>query len=81
MTAKRRTSRWSQGVWRAALRATAALWAMQEEQGRMWDAWWQANRATVPDSGPLTWVLALDGYRLSGSHLPAPSDARAGGTP
>jgi hypothetical protein len=62
------------------LRAAAALWAMQELQGRMWDAWWQANRATVPDSGPLTWVLTLDGYQLSGSHLPASSNARAGGT-
>src|SRR5262249_45977526 len=50
----------------------AALWAMQEEQGRMWDAWWQASRAAMPDSGPLTWVLTLDGYRLSGSHLPPP---------
>ena len=47
----------------------------------MWDAWWQANRATVPSTGPLTWVLTLDGYQLSGSHLPAPSDTSAGGTP
>jgi hypothetical protein len=38
MTAKRRTSRWSQGVWRALRRAAAALWALQEVQSRMWDA-------------------------------------------
>jgi hypothetical protein len=81
MTASRRTTRPAMAVWRTARRAAAARWAMQEEQGRMWDAWWQASRPTMPDSGPLTWVLTLDGYRLSGSHLPAPSDARAGGTP
>ena len=81
MTAKRRTFRWSQDVWRAVRCAAAALWALQEEQSRMWDAWWQANRATVPDSGPLTWVLTLDGHRLSGSHLPAPGGVPAGDTP
>jgi len=81
MTAKRRTFRWSQDVWRAVRCAAAALWALQEEQSRMWDAWWQANRATVPDSGPLTWVLTLDGHRLSGSHLPAASGAPAGDIP
>ena len=80
MTAKRRTSRWSQGVWRAVHRAAAALWAIQEEQSRTRDAWWQANRATAPDSGPPTWVLTLDGHRLSGSHLSAPSGAPAGDT-
>jgi hypothetical protein len=68
-------------VWRAARRVAAAPWALQEEQGRMWDAWWQANRATVPESGPLSWVLTLDGHRLSGSHLPVRSDTGAGGTP
>lgn len=46
----------------------------------MWDAWWQSGRAAVPDSGPLTWVLTLDGYQLAGSHLPAPRDTPAGGT-
>jgi hypothetical protein len=81
MTASQSTARQPGAVWRAVRRAAAALWALHEEQGRMWDAWWQANRATTPDSGPLTWVLTLDGYRLSGSHLPAPSDTSAGGTP
>ena len=80
MTAKRRISRWSRGVWRPVRRAAAALWALQDEQGRMWDAWWQSGRAAVPDSGPLTWVLTLDGYQLAGSHLPAPRDTPAGGT-
>ena len=35
------------------------------------------NRATVPSTGPLRWVLTLDGNRLAGSHLPAPHHADA----
>jgi hypothetical protein len=52
MTARRRTSRWSQGVWRAVRRAAEALRALQEEQSRMWDAWCQANEATKSDFAP-----------------------------
>jgi hypothetical protein len=81
MTANQRAFRWSKGMWRAARRAAAALWALQEEQGRMWEIWCQANRATAPAAGPLTWVLTLDGYQLAGSHLPAPRDTPARGTP
>jgi len=47
-------------VWRAVRRAAEALWALQEEQSRMRDAWRQANQATVSDFGPLTWGLTLD---------------------
>lgn len=46
----------------------------------MWELWWQANRATVPSDGPLTWVLTLDGHRLAGSDLPVPPNAATGGT-
>jgi hypothetical protein len=46
--------------------------ATRAEQITMWEAWWQANRAAVPQTGPLTWVLTLDAPRLAGSHLPAP---------
>lgn len=53
-------------VWRAACRATRALRALHNDQLSMWEAWWQANRATVPEIGPLTWVLTLDGHRLAG---------------
>ena len=80
MSVSQGTAHQFSAVWRAARRAAAALWAMQEEQGVMWDMWWQLNRATTPDSGPLTWVLTLDGHQLSGSHLPVPTDTSAGGT-
>jgi hypothetical protein len=43
----------------------------------LWELWWQASRDTVPSTGPLRWVLTLDGHRLAGSHLPAPHHAHA----
>jgi hypothetical protein len=57
--------------------AARALGRIQAEQARMWDAWSQAHRAAVPEEGPLTWVLALDGYRLAGCRLPVASDPTA----
>jgi hypothetical protein len=73
MPASRR-ARWR----RAAGRAAAALGRIHYEQVYMWEAYLQASRASVPEDGPLTWILTLDGYRLSGSHLP---EGRAAGTP
>ncbi len=70
---------WS-GLWRAVHRAFAALGPTHVEQILMWEAWWQANRPAVPETGPLTWVLTQDGYRLAGSYLTAPSDTGTGGT-
>ena len=58
---------------RAVRRVARALRAVQDEQARMWEAWWQANRAVAPEAGPLTWVLTLDGHRLAGSDLPGPA--------
>ena len=43
----------------------------------MWELWWQASRESAPSTGPLRWVLTLDGHRLAGSHLPAPHHAHA----
>jgi hypothetical protein len=65
-------------VRRASRRAAAALRHVHREQTLVWELWWQANRATVPSTGPLRWVLTLDGHRLAGRHLPAPhhTDAR-----
>ncbi len=31
-----------------------------------------SGRAAVPRPGPMAWVLSVDGYRLTGSHLPDP---------
>ena len=58
-------------LWR---RVAAALRHINAEQTLMWELSWQAGRATVPKTGPLAWVQALDGYRLAGDRLPAPDD-------
>jgi hypothetical protein len=79
MSASQHTRR-SAGLWRAVGRAFAALGPTHAEQILRWEAWCQASRTAVPETGPLTWVLTLDGYRLVGHHLPAPSDTGARGT-
>lgn len=81
MTVSERTSHWFARVWPAMCRAAALLLTVHGEQARMWEIWWQANRATVPGLGPLTWVSTLDGYRLAGGHLPAPCGTGTGGRP
>ena len=78
MTPSRHT-RWSRTLWRAVCRAAAALQHIHDEQTLMWELQWQASRAAVPETGPLTWTPTLDGHRLAGSHLPVPDDTRAGG--
>ena len=80
MTASQHTRGRFPGMWRAVRRAFAALGPTRAEQILMWEAWWQANRAAVPRTGPLTCVLSLDGHRLVGSHRPVPDETRAGGT-
>ena len=52
---------------------------MHREQALMWELWWQANRASVPSTGALRWVLTLDGHRLAGGHLATPRHDAAGG--
>jgi len=65
---------------RAVRRAWAALRRTHHEQALMWELRWQANRAAVPGTGPLTWVMTLDGHRLAGRHLPVPADTGTGDT-
>jgi len=36
---------------RAVRRVTCVLRAVQDEQVRMWEAWWQANRAVTQKPG------------------------------
>jgi len=71
----------SSALWRAVCCVGRAMVHVHDEQLYAWEAWCQANRAAAPEEGPLTWVRALDGYRLAGRHLPASSGTRAGGTP
>jgi len=63
----------------AARRSAAGLQHVDREHALMWELWWQASRASVPSTGPLTWVLTLDGHRLAGCHLPAAEDDAATG--
>lgn len=64
-------------AWHAIFRVAGTLRAVQDEHVRMWEAWWQANRAAGPETGSLTWVLTLDGTKLAGRHLPAPATPQA----
>ena len=80
MTASPHIRHWSARLWRAIRRAAAAQRNVNDQQTLMWETWWQANRATVPETGPLTWVMSLDGRRLAGRHLPASRGLGAGET-
>ena len=80
MSANHHASR-ARVLWRAVCRAARAVGRIHAEQVHGWEVWLQANRAAVPDDGPLRWVLSLDGYRLAGSHLSAGSRATTGETP
>jgi hypothetical protein len=79
MSANHHTRR-SPGWWRAVCRATRALRRLHDEQVYAWEVWSQANRAAVPEDGPLRWARTLDGYRLAGGYASAGSDTSAGGT-
>jgi len=68
-------------LWRDTLRAARALRAINGEQVRMWELLWQASRLPAAQVGPLTWAPSLEGPRLTGSHLPTPDSASAGGPP
>jgi len=62
-------------LWRTARRAVAVLRAIHDEQGLMWELFWQSSRVAVDRPGPLAWQASLDGPRLIGSDLPTPKDA------
>ncbi len=79
MTTSQHTRR-RPAIWRSVRGIASAVRTLHREQALMWELWWQANRATVPSDGPLTWVLTLDGHRLAGSDLPVPPNAATGGT-
>jgi hypothetical protein len=61
-------------LWRALRRAAHVIREFHAEQVHHWERYYLASRALVPRDGPLAWVPALDGYRLTGSHLPVPAD-------
>ena len=53
-----------------------AVQMAHDEQVRMWECvLLTSGAAPLTAAGPLRWVRSLDGYRLSGSHVPAQDSA------
>lgn len=50
-----------------------------DEQVYLCERSYLSGRTLVPQTGPLTWVRTLDGYRLAGCELPATADEVSGG--
>ena len=60
-------------AWRVVRSGISVLRNLHAEQVYAYEVLWQANRAhPAPRTGPLEWVRTLDGYQLTGSHLPDP---------
>jgi hypothetical protein len=81
MTATQSTQRHGATLWRAAYRAAAALPAIHDQQGLMWELVWQSNRVPVDRDGPLAWTPSPDGPRLTGRHLASPDEPQAARRP
>jgi hypothetical protein len=70
----------------AGRRLRLAVWTVirairmaHHEQVRMWECiLLTSGAAPLTAAGPLRWVRSLDGYRLDGSHLPAPDPGGTG---
>ena len=62
-------------------RVARAVRAAHNEQVRMWELWWLTSRVAVDRDGPLAWTPSLDGWRLTGSHLPGCKDGGAADQP
>ena len=59
-------------LWLAVRTVIRVVGMAHAEQVRMWECiLLTSGAAPLTAAGPLRWVLSLDGYRLSGSHLPA----------
>ena len=66
-------------LWLAVRMVIRAVAMAHHEQVRMWECVLQTSGAVpLTAAGPLRWVRSLDGYRLSGSHLPAQDPAGTG---
>ena len=66
-------------LWLAVRMVIRAVAMAHHEQVRMWECVLETSGvAPLTAAGPLRWVRSLDGYRLDGSHLPAPDPAETG---
>ena len=63
----------------AAWTVIRAVRMAHHEQVRMWECiLLTSGAAPLTAAGPLRWVPSLDGYRLTGSHLPAQDPSETG---
>jgi hypothetical protein len=71
---------WAGRRLRLAVRtAIRAVRMAHHEQVRMWECiLLTSGAAPLTAAGPLRWVPSLDGYRLTGSHLPAQDPSETG---
>ena len=59
-------------LWRALRRSGRALRELNGDLVQASECFRLSARVAPPRSGPVAWVPSLDGYRLTGSHLPGP---------
>jgi hypothetical protein len=63
----------------AARTVIRAVRVAHDEQVRMWECiLLTSGAAPLTAAGPLRWVPSLDGYRITGSHLPAQEPSETG---
>ena len=66
-------------LWLAVRTVIRVVGMVHDEQVRMWECiLLTSGAAPLTAAGPLRWIRSLDGYRLSGSHLPAQDPSRTG---
>ena len=66
-------------LWLAVRTVIRAVGMAHDEQVRMWECiLLTSGAAPLTAAGPLRWVRSLDGYRLSGSHLPTQDPSQTG---
>ena len=66
-------------LWLAVRTVIRVVGMAHDEQVRMWECiLLTSGAAPLTAAGPLRWIRSLDGYRLSGSHLPAQDPSQTG---
>ena len=66
-------------LWLAVRTVVRAVGMAHHEQVRMWECvLLTSGAAPLTAAGPLRWVPSVGGYRLVGSHLPAPDPSQTG---
>jgi hypothetical protein len=66
------TARAGRRAWLAVRKVIGAVGTANDKQVYMWERFLLSSRAApLEPTGPLRWVPSLDGYRLTGSYLPA----------